>query len=135
MNKKERGMTLIEVLAVIIILSIISILLFSILNRSNTIYHQQSINNEELNDAAYILKVLTKEIRKNSVVVVISKTELKIGNSYYVFHKNDKKITKDGKIQFSNIEDFEVTRKENMLTLKIINRQGKEHTTDLSIRE
>lgn len=66
--KKQHGFTLIEVLATTIIAALVSVLLISILVSSGNTNVKQVKANKNLADASYILKVITKDIRKSTKV-------------------------------------------------------------------
>lgn len=63
--KSKRGMTLIEVLAVTVIISIVASLIFNIIQSSVTQQAQQTKEANNLNDITYALKVVTKDIRRS----------------------------------------------------------------------
>lgn len=62
--KNQQGVSLVEVLGGIVILSFVGILLLSIISSGQKQYTNQSEKNQELKDISYKLKVLTKDIRK-----------------------------------------------------------------------
>ncbi|MGE7665100.1 PilW family protein [Ureibacillus composti] len=64
-KKNEKGMSLIEVLAILIIFTIISLFMFSIMNLSSKQQHEQTTESLQLQDGAYILKQITKDLRKS----------------------------------------------------------------------
>ena len=63
-RSNQAGITLIETVAVTVIIAIVSLLIYSIIHQSQTNFHEQNNINKDINDAAYALKVITKEIRK-----------------------------------------------------------------------
>ncbi|WP_342472810.1 hypothetical protein MHH70_05970 [Metasolibacillus sp. FSL H7-0170] len=137
-NEREAGLTLVEILAAIILISIISIILMTIFSRSSDIYQKQSSTNMEINDAAYALKVLTKEIRKTTEpdsVKTPSETELFIGILHYTFDETNNQITENGIPKFTNIQNFYANREEDIVKIKIMNEHGKDFVAELSIRK
>lgn len=130
---KEAGLTLIETLAVTVIASIILLFLYSIISQSSNTYKKQTDTNKEINDAAYALKVITKEIRKfpTTTFIVCSndlvpsntcdtpenrprleittddeqKTEIKFK---FEFDHEHKVIKKDGVTLTTGIQDFHI---------------------------
>ena len=66
-RSNEAGITLIETVAVTVIIAIVSLLIYSIIHQSQTNFHKQNNVNKDINDAAYALKVITKEIRKTQL--------------------------------------------------------------------
>lgn len=63
--RNERGMTLIEVVAVLVIVSIIAVALTSLQRDTTKQLKEQQNANLQLQQNAAILKRLTKEVRKN----------------------------------------------------------------------
>lgn len=141
--KNERGLTLIEVLAataigIIFILLIGNALLFGLKQ-----YKNQSIKAQELTDVTFVAKVITKEIRK-ATIVSISKD----GNSIrltiddqlieYKFSEENSSILKNGDRFFSGIKLFDISRDEDrskMLEIEIVspNKNGLEERIDTEI--
>lgn len=72
--KKQQGFTLIEVLAATIIAALVSILIIGILVNSSNTNIKQIKANKNLTDASYILKVITKDIRKTTRVDQVDNT-------------------------------------------------------------
>lgn len=62
--ENKQGLTLIEVLAVTVIISIIAILIFSIIQSSLDQRVKQTKETKDLFDITYALKVVTKDIRR-----------------------------------------------------------------------
>ncbi|OBW53504.1 hypothetical protein A9986_15140 [Solibacillus silvestris] len=76
-TKSEFGMTLIEVLATLVIASIIAIFIFNFIKSSTDQNIQQTKETGDLFDISYALKVITKDIRR-SEYVDIDVAELKL---------------------------------------------------------
>lgn len=98
-RSNQAGITLIETVAVTVIIAIVSLLIYSIIHQSQTNFHEQNNINKDINDAAYALKVITKEIRKNPTKVSmdsLSESELTINKGvtgkelHFVFDKDKK---------------------------------------------
>lgn len=67
MRKQEEGLTLIEVLATIIILTIVMLITFNILNEATKTHKNQIKENEELSQTTLLLKLVTKDARKTTL--------------------------------------------------------------------
>ncbi|KOS69323.1 hypothetical protein AEA09_12640 [Lysinibacillus contaminans] len=154
---KESGLTLIETLAVTIIASIVLLFLYSIISQSSNTHQKQTMANKEINNAAYALKVITKDIRKHPENVTLpSDTELKIKPGtepeiHFVFNKEQKTINQNGKILSTGIDNFLVsnfTLEElaktqnntsspnfNLISIQITNLQGRTYSTELYLRK
>lgn len=68
--KNERGITLVELLAVIILISIISIFLFSVLNSGVTNVVRTSTNQKLQQEGHYITKVIRNEYLESGIASI-----------------------------------------------------------------
>lgn len=137
--KSEKGITLVELLAVIAIGGIISVLIMGILGNGQNQYNSQTVKSEQLNDIRYAAKVITKEIRKAERVEV-STSILKLGvDSPIVFTFSNEEILKNGITLVSGISDFSILKNNRTLTIKIVSTENKGDTqkveTEIFIRE
>lgn len=66
--KNEKGFTLVEVLAVIVILAIVGAILFNLLTSSNKEYKSQVDDTTNLNELSFIMKEITRDFRKTKIV-------------------------------------------------------------------
>lgn len=66
--KNEKGFTLVEVLAVIVILAIVGSILFNLLTSSNKEYKSQVDDTTNLNELSFIMKEITRDFRKSKIV-------------------------------------------------------------------
>ena len=133
----ENGLTLIEILAAVVIASILTITLTSILLDSTNNQKKQLSKNIELNAASYALKVITKDFRMSSESVDLSGSPTR-----YIFNASneDKKIIyqlieqnlyRNDSILISNVHSLKI-ESSNKITLKFLS--GYEITTQLSQR-
>lgn len=129
---KEAGLTLIETLAVTVIASIVLLFLYSIISQSSNTYKKQTDTNKEINDAAYALKVITKEIRKfPTTTFIVCSNDLVPSNTCdtpenrprleittddeqkteitFEFDHEHKVIKKDGVTLTTGIQDFQIS--------------------------
>ncbi len=133
--KSELGMTLIEVLATLVIASIIAIFIFNIIKSSTDQNIQQTEETGNLFDISYALKVITKDIRRSEDVEIDgSELELILHNSIEVKYiiegsQQNKELIKyiDGvktetlygigcfKVSFTNLE-------EKVISLELANK-------------
>ncbi|WP_107838193.1 PulJ/GspJ family protein [Metasolibacillus meyeri] len=133
--RTEDGLTLVEVLAVIIITSLAALLIFSVMTQSTKIFGQQSEENQSLNDVAYALKVMTKEIRKNpQSVSIIEPYQLTISNNSFNFDIENYRITKNDVTFIKDIKTFDISQNGTEISIKIINMDDKEFSTTLYLR-
>lgn len=141
-HQKECGLTLVETLAVTIIASIILLAMYSIISQSSNTYVKQTNTNKDINDAAYALKVITKEIRKNPKSVSIdSSTQLTINKDVsgeeicFVFDKKKHILNRNGVIFSTGIHNFQAIMNGQAITIKITNAQGKTSSAELYLRK
>ncbi|BDH61276.1 hypothetical protein MTP04_14060 [Lysinibacillus sp. PLM2] len=132
--KNEKGLTLVELLTVIVISSIITIILFSIFLNAQNQAQTQRDKNLQLIDIAYVLKVLTREIRKTDMVEVQNNSTLIIDTDSYTFNSADKTITKNGDIFQANINQFQVIKQSNKITIQITSIDGITQKTEIVLR-
>lgn len=139
-TNNERGITLVEMLAVIIISAILIILVSNIHLFTQKQYKTQSETTGQLFNVTYAGKVITKEIRKvdgraiitnppNYENIIISD---KIEYSYD--RANQWIIAKDGTILAKNIKEFYVKKNGNELILEIISVDNEKVNTKIVIR-
>lgn len=115
----KRGVTLIELLAVLVISSIIVVLIMNIFSTGQKQYKGQTIKSEQLNDVRYAAKVITKEIRK-AEKLIWDGTTLSVGTVEPLKIKNDSnEIRKNGKLFISNIKVSKMSLIDHSLKLTI----------------
>lgn len=125
----EKGLTLVEVLAVLIIGSIILLLISNVHLFSQKQYKSQSENTRHLYDVTYAAKVITKEIRKvNASTIEISDDghSIKLNNkTEYKFNGDNKSIVIKSinpatEILFvTGIKNFEISKESSKLIIEI----------------
>ncbi len=134
--KQQQGFTLAEVLAVVVIVSIISVLLFSILSSSTSTHQKQAKKNKNLQDTSYVLKLVTKDFRKATQFDDATDTfTTRDGQQTYTLLNNT--ITRNGEIIANNIKEFKLEAKKDtpvVLTIKIVNTSDKEINAELTSR-
>ncbi len=122
--QNEKGMTLLEVLAATIIVTIISVLLLSILINSNNTSNKQMKASMQLTDTSYVLKVITKDARK-STQLKSNKDEYTLKNDQnteeyiYKFNREDQLLTRNTEVIASNVLDFKIDNMGNYITIEI----------------
>ncbi|WP_299510788.1 prepilin-type N-terminal cleavage/methylation domain-containing protein [uncultured Rummeliibacillus sp.] len=151
----EKGISLVEILAAIVIMSILSILILYLLTKSTTQYNEQLNEANQLNDISYVLKIITKEIRKTTVDniqpinngIKINNTNYRLDNSTHTIYKytgNPDDFSKNDEVLATNVEIFDIqrfsylNRAEWTITIKDMKKEGvhkaKEITTTIVSR-
>jgi len=70
--RNSKGLTLFEVLAVVVILAIVSMLSISIVTSATKQQIEQSAHNRDIKDLSFALKVITKDFRKSDNLITES---------------------------------------------------------------
>lgn len=102
----EKGITLVELLAAVVLASIVMLLVFSVLMSGTKQYKNQLEKNNQLTDISYALKMITKDIRKTENPRIISKSEIELNGINY--SKVGNTITRNGDVIARDIELFNV---------------------------
>lgn len=137
--KNYMGFTLVETLAAIVILSIVMLLVFSTLNSSVEQNKEQTAEAFQINDAAYTLKQITKDIRKtyridphkNPYLFMDENNNLLFN---YTYDSETKKLFRDNVIIVNNIEDFNMSWNEQTVSI-YFNLNNQDYTTTIAFRK
>ncbi|MFF3101642.1 PulJ/GspJ family protein [Viridibacillus arvi] len=129
----ENGVTLVEILATIVLSAIVATLIFNVQLSSSKQYDKQLNKNQQLNEVSYVLKVITKEMRKSTDISSIN-DGIKIKNDEYKFDVNTNSIIKNQEPFATNIGEFMVEYKDNSWNIKIKNLDGKTVETKIVVR-
>lgn len=118
MAKCEKGVTLIELLAVIALLSIVLLLASSVQLFGQKQVQEQSNELQNQSDVRIAIKLITKEIRKAQKVEVTTPNELTINDldKYKVVNNN---LTKNGQPFLNNIQTFNLETDPNISFIKV----------------
>lgn len=100
----EKGITLVELLAAVVLASIVMLLVFSVLMSGTKQYKNQLEKNNQLTDISYALKMITKDIRKTENPRIISKSEIELNGINY--SKVGNTIIRNGDVIARDIEMF-----------------------------
>lgn len=130
--RNEEGVTLAEVLAVLVIASLIMTFIMGIHIFIQKQYKSQSESAHHLTDVTIVAKAITKDIRMYDVKEAIdSKIEFIGGPTYELV---DDIITKDDSNYIYEIDTFEVNQLDDKITLKVMSISGKNIETEIIIR-
>lgn len=138
-RKNEKGFTLIEVLAVTIILSLISALLLGILTNMSTSHAKEVQAHQQLYDTTYILKLVTLDIRKSTTLsfedgqYILYKDETPTEKYIYVFDDTTNTLSRNGIPLSTNINDFNLIGTKT-ITITIEDLEGNSKMTTLHFR-
>lgn len=113
--KNEKGFTLVEVLAGIVILAIVGAILFNLLTSSNKEYKSQVDDTTNLNELSFIMKEITRDFRKslnnpvidkNSNTVIFKTTENGQEKVIATYTKTGDTLSKNGLPYQTKIRSF-----------------------------
>lgn len=133
-TNNERGITLVELLAAIVLTSIVMMLIYSVLMTGTKQYKSQFDKNKQVTEISYTLKMITKDIRKTEKPILISSSEIDLNGIKY--SKNGSNITRNGVVIASVIDRFNVVVDDDRWIIEI-KSAGNEETkkTEIYIRK
>lgn len=136
---KQSGITLIEVLAALTLVSLIFALVIGIvLNAQNNFEHQQSAN-LNIADMTILLNKITSEVRRNPDAITVNTHELKINEGsessiQYIFDSETNTLLRNEIPQSSNVTDFTLAPDNKILTISIVDVKSKVWETKIVLR-
>ena len=140
--KNNKGLTLIEVLSTLVILSIIMMLTFNLISRTSAEGNKQSKDNQELRSISYVLKLVTKDVRQSVSSIESSITEFKLVNAYsttndvtYSYDATTQTLRRNNQVVASNISHFDTTHAPTFIKIYIENDKHESVTTTLYYRK
>lgn len=139
--KNDKGLTLIEILAVIIIGSIIMLLISNVHLFSQKQYKSQSEKSRYLYDVTYAAKVITKQIReadeRGIENINSNSSHIKLNNNIeYKYNSENETIeNKNGTIFVREIAEFIALRSGNQVEIKITSKTGEKIDTKIVLRK
>lgn len=142
--RNESGMTLVELLASIALLSVVLSLVGAVHLFGQKQYLAQSYSAGQSNDFAYTLSVISKEVRKEpfSSIAISEDGEILSIKSVEVFRKQGAELLKnDGEVLADGVDKFKVTLNDadKSVTIELIsipkyNNQSKKYQTKIYLR-
>jgi prepilin-type N-terminal cleavage/methylation domain-containing protein len=131
--KGNKGLTLVEVLTTLALLSMVMILASSLHLFGQKQLNSQTADIEEQSDVRLVIKMITKDLRSANTeeINLISQHEIEINSVNYKFISDTGTLTKDGQLIAHNIQKFELGKTGNEVTVNI----GDIPTTKIYIRD
>lgn len=133
--RNEKGVTLVEILAVLVISSLIIVLIFSVFSTGRKQYDFQTDKAEQLDDVRLAAKVITKEIRQ-AEVLRWDGTTLILGETAPVqLTTGSSQLMKNGKVLFAGIRitEIELTGRNVLISVESQGQNGKAQRIDTEI--
>lgn len=134
----EKAFTLVEVIAVLSILSVILIATFSLMSQSKAEHDTQLKNNQALSLNSYILKQITSDIRESiditSIHDEIIMSKLNSVQTIYKFDKASNILYRDGQTLANDLKSFDINLSNNAVTIQIANVRNEILNTRIYLR-
>lgn len=137
-SKNEHGVSLIEVLAVLVIAVIVMTLSISFLVSSNKQNHAQQDEARQIYDSAYILKLITKDIRRADEVIIspsptgefttISLKSAGVDTIHYTY-SNAGQLQRGSTVISNKMEHFNIVKNANTIQIEFVIKGEKSSTT------
>lgn len=121
MIREERGITLVELLGALALMSIVLLLMSSAHFFGQRQFHQQSVDMKHQEEVRFVMRRMTSDVREvgdHSVDLVNDK--LYIGEVTYQL--TDQSLLRDGKVISEYIEQLNVELNEDKIELSVISR-------------
>lgn len=142
--RNSKGLTLFEVLAVVVILAIVSMLSISIVTSATKQQIEQSAHNRDIKDLSFALKVITKDFRKSDNLITDSDDTTNPPTELHTLLLGDEivsiyRLENNQIIRNSNGSDEILAYKISKFTIsggaiEIISEDGQRATTDITQR-
>lgn len=135
--KKEDGLTLVELLAVLAIGSIILFFISTIHIFIQNQYNSQSKEVNELNDITIAMRAITKDIRTADVIQTSEDSKeitITIDGEETTYQFENNNLKRNGVPYIYDLEDFEATFNASKIQLKIVSVTGKMAETEIVMR-
>ena len=135
----RRGLSLVELLATVVLVSIILVIVFSIVVSSQNQNIEQTKEGQQINDAAYILKLITKDARNTKQIELLSnayefKLHENLGSvSIYYEYKNDE-LYRNNQLIGNKVKEFKVTVNDKYVDISFL-LNGQAYKASLSYRK
>lgn len=105
--KSEEGITLVELLASIAILSIVILLAGSVHIFGQTQFISQTETASQSNDLRYSLSLVSRDVRQAGAVEINEDLSYQVGTHKYTFEKPN--LSRNGELLSDKVEEFEIT--------------------------
>lgn len=136
--KNEKGLTLLEVIAYIAILSIILVLSFSIMSNSKAEHNEQYKNTQLLTQNSYVMKQITSDIRESinlesssDLVIMQKKNSIQTTYNYdastFTLYRNSQPIA-------NNLKLFYIRANSDSVNIKLTNLRNEQLNTTIYLR-
>lgn len=135
----QKGITLVELLAAITLLSIVSVLVMSIIIQSQNTYKRNQLTNMTTTEMSLLINTMTRDIRQHPQQVAVVSNVLTISPPnedpiVYRFDSAQDELKRNNQVVISNVYDFTIAIEEGIMKLELEDSNEKEWTSTIAIR-
>lgn len=135
----QKGITLVELLAAITLLSIVSVLVMSIIIQSQNTYKRNQLTNMTTTEMSLLINTMTRDIRQHPQQVAVVSNVLTISPPnedpiVYRFDSAQEELKRNNQVVISNVHDFTIAIEEGIMKLELEDSNEKEWTSTIAIR-
>ncbi|MFP3324077.1 prepilin-type N-terminal cleavage/methylation domain-containing protein [Planococcus sp. SIMBA_160] len=131
----DRGITLVELLAVLAVGSIILSLVIGIMVNGQRTYSQQTHSADQLTELRYAIKVITKEVRSAEKMTIVEDRLVVQSSGRIVFELRNDQLWQDGSVLAERISElkFEVEDRILAISMETDGTVGKKQEVNVQI--
>lgn len=138
--RNQRGITLVELLAVITLLSVVSLLIIGIIIQAQGTYKRNQVTNFTTTEISLLVNSVTRDIRQFPEGVSVSNDMLNIQTSddemiTYKFDSVESSIKRDDNTLLRSVTKFVPILNDGLVTIEIKDNSGKKWTSTIVIRK
>lgn len=138
--RNQRGITLVELLAVITLLSVVSLLIIGIIIQAQGTYKRNQVTNFTTTEISLLVNSVTRDIRQFPEGVSVSNDMLTIQTSddemiTYKFDSVESSIKRNDNILLRSVTEFVPVLNDGLVTIEIKDNSGKKWTSTIVIRK
>ncbi len=137
--RNERGFTLTELLAVLALISLISVFAIGIVTQAGSNADQQQEDSLSTRKVTFALQSITTDIRKHPKDIEVQPALLTIPTEdapiIYSYDEDAQELLRNGRSILNKVGDFSVTLEEDTLSVLIIDTSSKEWETQIVLRK
>lgn len=135
----QRGMTLVELLAAITLMTLVSVILISIIVQSQNAYKKNQLTNLTTTEISYLINSITRDIRQSPENITVENNKLIIlpnDGSTIVYFQESATLTVKRNSQdiISHVKDFTVSADRGSIELEVVDYNSKAWTSTIVIR-
>ena len=131
--KRKRGFTLIEIIITLSIVVAVALLMYTFFGQGFSLYQKESESADEQMNLRQVMSDITNITRlTDASEISVSGGALTVGTNVYKLENGS--VLRNGTAIAGDISIFSVNISENMLSIRLVNNQGTELSTSLSLK-